>query len=252
MLKFNSTNRPRGSKSNITAIFRQITYLPFLSTGITIIFSIISLLTMAAYLLLANSELIYARWNENNKILLHLQNRLTNENVVKLREQLEKNLSIAKVELVKKEMVLTPRVTLLSPEEINRFETELKQLPEVTKVVMDMGVIQRNVELCKLSNIFMELLFWFLLIHWLLVIFGASYLTTKTLNRKLNIAKNIIPKQFIVYGLGSGVLAVAGIRITELVLRNHDINFSGLGTIESMVAVALPAIVAYLAAKTVT
>lgn len=250
MLKFNSINGLRKPKSNTKAIFKQIAHLPFLSAAITLTFSIVSLLTIAAYLLLANNGLIHTKWNENTKILLHFRDNFANEDITKLREQLEKNPAIARVQLVEKEMVLAPKIPLLSPKEINSLNTELKQLPEIMKVVIDTETLLRNLELCKLSDIFMMLLFWSLLIHWLLVVFGASYLTAKTLNRKLNIAKTIIPKQFLIYGLGSGMLAIAGIMVIELLLRDHNIYFNGLGIIEGMVAIALLAMVAYLAAKT--
>ena len=148
-------------------------------------------------------------------------------------------------------MVLVPKITLLSPEEINRLDAELKQLPEVKKVVMDTEVLLRNLTLGKLSDTLMALLFWSLLSHWLLVIFGASYLIARTLSGKPNLAKAmLLPKQFLIYGLGSGLLAVIGIGITEWFLHNHGVGFNGLGIIERIVAAALPTMVAYLAAKT--
>ena len=54
MLKFNLITGLLELKLNAAAIFKQITQLPLLSIAITLTFSIVSVLTMAAYLLLAN------------------------------------------------------------------------------------------------------------------------------------------------------------------------------------------------------
>ncbi|MBU0744190.1 MAG: permease-like cell division protein FtsX [Gammaproteobacteria bacterium] len=251
---FKNINSAKGI-SAIIAGLKQAALTPALSFGITLAMALSLFLATSFYMLWQNINTLNDKWNISAEISLYLKKKINQKDTDDLVARLQSNPVVAKVELIQPDdgmkvfiestslntllssfkenplpnvIIIHPKIKLLSQDMTQEFISKLKELPEIETVKADTEWMNRSYHWVNLANNLSLLFILILTINALLVVIGASYITTRFFTLKDNTHKIILQYQFAWYGLTSSLLALLWVRVISITLQNKEILLQGL------------------------
>ncbi|CAL7961976.1 cell division transport system permease protein [Gammaproteobacteria bacterium] len=270
------TTAPLHHVSAMIEGFSQILRMPLINFFIIFVITFALFLPAGFYVGWKNASALNNVWSQAAEISVCLKKNISPKAATNIAQQLKLNDAIMDLKLISPDegmkdfvkypgfgefllgikenplpyvIVIYPKVSELTEDQILALVDGLKNLPEVEATKIDMDWVVRSYRLLNLFTQLSSILTILLGIGALVVVCFTAYVTPQIVTNKINISKRVLQYQCFWHSLIGGLLAVALINFILMRLHNFGFVLQGLEGNHSIMLILMGVFLGVISSK---